>query len=194
MKEDKNAEEIKALKELILDLYRKIEEVQPRKPPYRGGIISRHKVERVWEALPTNPGFAMTLQEIADMEAVQLSPAVTQRALYILLTEGRATRKTRQGKVGKVAWEYYKLNIPSAEPITGDQKRFDLDALRTAIPQSEADAISIRDLANAINASPVTIRQKIKLLEAAGEVSSIAGFNENRQPVTKYYHSKRNRS
>lgn len=184
---DMRDKDLAEIKELLQKIAHKLDEKEerPEKKPYRGGVISRNKVEQVWEALPVNPAFAMTIQEIADF--VRLTPPVVQRALYILLTEGRAERKSRAGKVGKVSWEYYKLNIPSAESDEAEDRRFDIDLLRNAIPKTEAAAMSVREIANAIDSSPITIRQKIKVMEAAGEVKAVSGFNENRQPVTKYY-------
>jgi hypothetical protein len=156
--------------------------------PRSGGIISREKVEKVWGTLHSNPAFAATSREVAAMAGLPLS--VTQSALYILITTGRAERvvrdQSRVSRPGKPTYEYYRLDVPGIE-AEEERRLFDMPKLRTVIPTKKADALSIRDIANAMEAAPATVRGKIQQLEAAGEVASVKGLTKKNQPVTKYY-------
>jgi hypothetical protein len=164
--------------------------LQALKKPIRvGRIISRERVEKVWEALPENPSFSMTAREVASI--AQLSLPVTKHALYVLLSEGRGKRQIRdQARVthrpGKPEYEYYKLPIPSQEPAE-PRKLFDMERLRKVIPNRKSEALSVSEIAWRINGSPVTVRVKILQLEASGEVGSVKGLNERKQVVLKYY-------
>jgi predicted ArsR family transcriptional regulator len=157
-----------------------------RQGPGRTSVMSRRKIEEVWDALPDKASFAKTTSEIS--RDLGMNESVAQRALYVLLSEGRAKRQQREGdKKGRPSWEYYRLNVPSPEPIDSAKIRFDMDAFFAAIPKSKEDAKSIRELARAIEGSPITVRQKIQQLEAAEKVVAQSASNERNQPVKKYY-------
>jgi predicted transcriptional regulator len=188
-----DASSIADLKKILMDLYYKLDEMQVERRVvlapgaqgklYRGGIIGREKVERIWENLHDKPGFATTVHEIARM--VGLSESVVQRCLYTLLAEGRAKRQARNTK-GKVNWEYYRLNVPNQE-IYMPFKPFDAEALRKILPQNELEALSISEIASRMRGSPSSIRRKVKQLEKAGEIQAVAAFDDMHRPVSKYH-------
>jgi predicted ArsR family transcriptional regulator len=152
----------------------------------RSSVMSRKKIEEVWDVLSDRPGLAKTTSEIS--RDLGMNESVAQRALYVLLSEGRAKRQQREGdKKGRPSWEYYRLNVPSPEPVDSARIKFDMDAFIDAIPKSQDRAQSIRELARAVEGSPITVRQKIQQLEAAGRVVAQSASNERNQPVKKYY-------
>ena len=174
-------ETIQKLKAIIEDL-----EQQPTQKKIHGGVMGRRKIEQVWSALPTEPHLAMTITEAS--QKLGINESVVQRALYILLAEKRVVRNPREdGGKGRAPWEYYRLDIPSPEPIESKQPRFDMESLWAVIPESEGKAMTIRDLAIAMDGNPITVRQKIQMLEAAGKVIPVPSLNERNQSVTKYY-------
>jgi hypothetical protein len=189
MSEEELRETVAEILRIVDRLERKIEE-EGRKPVTN--IMSRERVESVWETLPLNPSRALTVTEVEDIMG-QLPLPVVQRALYILMAEGRARRQPRypetgtRKKPGHPVWEYYRLDVPAAEPVTKRALPFDMEALRDAIPTNKADAKSILEISREMEGKQVTVRQKIMMLNAAGEVIGVPGKNERNQPVVKYY-------
>jgi predicted ArsR family transcriptional regulator len=201
MPNEENNEIVRMLKQLnttLFELQYKINEINKQyqqslgdKSPGRKGVMSRAKIEQVWESLTDSPESAMTVIEIA--RDVNFSAQTTQKALYTLLAEGRAKRQPLDtGKnVGRPTYQYYRLGASSAE--LGDyvnsraNKRFDMERLKAAIPHQVDQAMSIAQISAVIGASPATVRQKILQLSAAGVVKAVKLKTDHNQPVMKYY-------
>lgn len=180
---------IARLKDAIAEAQAKIDALMREKAgqhPLEGSVISRERVERVWDVMKSDQAQAETVLELASK--VGMSRPVVQRILYILLTEGRAERqpKKMEGK-GKIVWEYWRHDYPSQEPIKPAQKPFDMNALIRAMPREKSQAIDVRGLAMKMRIPPITIRLKVNGLVSSGRARATMGKNYRNQQVTKYY-------
>jgi predicted transcriptional regulator len=167
---------------IVNDMLKALEDVRkewPNVKKHRGGcVMSRAKIEQVWNAL--NPTMALSVAEIA--RDLKMSENVTQRALYTLLAEHRAQRQRRDGKL----YEYIQTGEPSDEPLEPESSYY-INALREAVPHGQENALTATDIAKSINANLQTTRFKLKLLLAAGEIDTCQGRTDKNIPVGLFY-------
>ena len=177
------ASRIAAIEKLTSELQ---EIVKKEKEVYRGGIMSRERIEMVWNLLAREK--PITVEQIVG--ELGLKKPIVQKALYVLLAEGRATRTRveQEVDVGRPIYQYCKMGSATAEPIKSEQPdRFDMENMLAHIPQNRKDALSIGEIAEQINGSVNTVRMKIAVALAAGVVEGVRSRNERNQEVMKYY-------
>ena len=160
--------------------------VDKKENGYHGGVISRKRVEEVWNALSRDE--ARKIDDIAEKTGIKR--AAVQKALYILLAENRAVRARveMERNIGRPVYEYRQAGMPSVELSCGEKiPKFDMHQLLEAVPVGRQQAMSILDIARKIGASPNTVRLKMMLAEAACDVTRTIGVNDKNQTLMKYY-------
>jgi predicted Rossmann fold nucleotide-binding protein DprA/Smf involved in DNA uptake len=152
----------------------------PNKRTQKGGcVMSRAKIEQIWNALSqTTP---KTVAEITA--ATGISKNVLHHGLYILLAEGRAWRRPREGRL----YEYFQKGESSTEGLEPESNVFDINRLREAIPRGQDSAVTTSELIKAVNASSNTVRNKLKLLEVLGEIKKVQGRTDKGVPVWRFF-------
>lgn len=163
----------------------RVEKMMLVKMPIHGGVMSRRKIETVWDTLHT-----IRPLRVEEIEAkTGLKKSVVQKALYVLLAEGRAIRApVIMGKnVGRPIFEYTKINIPTVESIDDRQRRISEETIVNILPQEKESAVTVSELAKKLDASQNTVRTKLLIAEARGDVGAVRGLNEKNQEVAKYY-------
>jgi predicted ArsR family transcriptional regulator len=153
--------------------------------PIHGGVMSRRRIETVWDAL-----HIIEPLRIEEIEAkTGLKKSAVQKALYVLMAEGRAVRAPviMEKNVGRPIFEYTKINIPTNESVDDRQRRITEETVVNLLPREKESAVTVSELAKKLDASQNTVRTKLLIAEARGNVAAVRRLSERNQDVTKYY-------
>jgi len=167
---------------------KRINELMLIQRPIHGGVMGRRRIEDVWNALDTLK--PLRIDEIA--EKLGIKGPVVQKALYILMAEGRAVRAPiiTNRNIGRPIYEYTKINIPTVESVDGTQHRITEEMVVSLLPRAKEDALTAFEIAEMLQISSNTARMKLAIAEARGDVIGIRSVNPRNQAVKKYYRSK----
>lgn len=162
-----------------------IEELMHARRPIHGGVMSRERIEKVWDTLQVD--HALKIEDL--VEKTGLNKPTVQKALYILLGEGRAVRSpaSMDRNVGRPIFEYVKVNIPTVESIEDRQRRVSEEEVVRLVPKYRKDAATVSEIAKQLDTSDNTARMKLSIAVARGVVIATKGVNDRNQVVTKYY-------